>query len=78
MEHPSVSIDRLPELIRGRLRGLVKDLRVLSQGAGLVLRGRSRTYYGKQLAQEEIMKLIDRPIVSNEIEVSDTSSVPFE
>jgi hypothetical protein len=70
MQQP-MTIDPVPELIRGRLRGLVKDLRVLSQGTGLILRGRSRTFYGKQMAQEEIMKLIDQPIVSNEIEVHD-------
>jgi hypothetical protein len=35
----------------------------------LVLRGRARSYHVKQLAQQEVMCLTNRPILHNSIEV---------
>jgi hypothetical protein len=37
-----------------------------------VIRGRTQTYYAKQLAQEAIMELTDLPIIANSIQVKRT------
>ena len=42
---------------------------LLEVGGGIVLRGFTRTYYLKQLAQQAVMNLTDLPILANEIEV---------
>jgi hypothetical protein len=65
----SMEIDRLELHLRVRLSGRVRDLQVLGRDNGLVLQGRSRTYYGKQLAQHAVMEATALPIVANEIEV---------
>ncbi len=57
--------DRLHDQLARRFRGL----RVEVLGGGLVLKGRVRTYYAKQVAQHLVMQLTDLPIVANEIEV---------
>jgi len=36
---------------------------------GLVLTGRTCTYYVKQLAQHAVMEFVDLPILANDIEV---------
>ena len=55
--------------IRVRLGGQIRDFRVVRGEDGLVLQGRSRTYYAKQLAQHAVMETTDLPIRANEIEV---------
>jgi len=40
-------------------QGRIYDLRVESDGGQLVLRGRSRTYYAKQLAQQAAIELAE-------------------
>jgi hypothetical protein len=55
--------------VRRRLSGRVLGFRVVFQDDGVVLRGASRTYYAKQLAQHAVMDATDRPIVANLIEV---------
>jgi hypothetical protein len=62
-------IDRLELHVRAQLTGRVRDLHVLGTDNGLVLRGHSRTYYGKQLAQHAVMEATALPIAANEIEV---------
>jgi hypothetical protein len=47
----------------------VRDLQVLGRDNGLVLKGHSRTYYAKQLAQHAVMEATQLPILANEIEV---------
>ena len=56
--------------IQSQLNGRICGLRLLRETKGLVLRGRSRTYYVKQLAQHAVMAATDLPILANEIEVS--------
>jgi hypothetical protein len=56
------------EIVR-RLGNRVRDLRVLRQGGGLVIQGRTSTYYAKQLAQHAAMELDTEPILANDIEV---------
>jgi len=60
---------QLETRIRVRLGGQIRDIRVVCQEDGLVLHGRSRTYYAKQLAQHVVMEITNIPISANEIEV---------
>jgi hypothetical protein len=63
-------LDELATHIQHRLNGRVQNLRLSLRGAtGLVLEGRTRTYYAKQLAQHAVMQVIDLPICANDIEV---------
>lgn len=57
--------DRLQQQLSRRFRGL----HVERMEGGLVLKGRVRTYYAKQVAQHLVMQLTDLPILANEIEV---------
>ena len=61
---------QLEVLVRNRLSGRIQELSVILHGPGLILRGRARTYYAKQLAQHVVMEAAHLPIVANEIEVS--------
>jgi hypothetical protein len=63
-------LEQLEGLVLGRLRGRIRDFHLLSSDDGLVLQGRARTYYVKQLVQSELMALCDYPIAANEIEVA--------
>ena len=60
---------RLEELLSRRLGARIRQLRLIFQDAGVVLRGRSDTYYSKQIAQHTVMEFSDVPIAANEIEV---------
>ena len=62
-------IDQLEVRLQGKLSGRVRDLHLLMQECGVVLRGFARTYHAKQLAQHAVMAETDLPIVANEIEV---------
>jgi hypothetical protein len=55
--------------ISSLLGGRIDGLRLLIQDGGIILRGRSRTYYAKQLALQAVMEATDLPVVANEIEV---------
>jgi len=66
---PAPEILRLEARVRCRLNGRVRDLQVLGRDNGLVLKGHSRTYYAKQLAQHAVMEATELPILANEIEV---------
>jgi len=63
-------VEQIEREVCGRLNGRVRDLRVLWNDNGLVLRGRAKSYYAKQLAQHLVMLHSALPIVANEIEVS--------
>jgi hypothetical protein len=56
------------KLIR-RLNGRVRDLRVIPQDGGVILKGRASTYYAKQLAQHALLEETKLPLVGNEIEI---------
>src|SRR5581483_3885346 len=66
---PSSQLERLAAAAQSRLGGQVRDLRLLLKDNGLVLRGRARTYYAKQLAQHAVMRVTEQRIWANEIEV---------
>jgi hypothetical protein len=66
---PEDTLEQLESIIQGRLRGRIDDFRLLLRDEGLVLHGRTRTYYVKQLAQTELMAISNYLVVANEIEV---------
>jgi hypothetical protein len=59
----------LEMLLQHRLGNRIRNLRVVYQGVGIVLKGRALTYHAKQLAQHAAMELSDLPILANDIEV---------
>ncbi|HWE36366.1 MAG TPA: hypothetical protein VG406_07310 [Isosphaeraceae bacterium] len=62
--------ERLHGHIERRACGLIRDLRVECSDDLIILRGRSRTYHAKQLAQQAVLDLIDgRPELANQIVV---------
>ncbi|MFO1045836.1 MAG: hypothetical protein U0941_28980 [Planctomycetaceae bacterium] len=61
--------ESLESLVQPRLSGRLHELRVECQAEGVVLRGWTRTYYAKQMAQQVVMDVADLPILANEIEV---------
>ena len=66
----SDEIAQLEAHVRGRLNGRVRDLRLKVRDQGLVLRGQTRTYHAKQLAQHAVLEASGLPIVANEIQVT--------
>jgi len=61
--------ERLESLLARRLGSRIRELRLVFQQDGVILRGRSETYHAKQTAQHAVMELSTVPIVANEIEV---------
>ena len=61
--------DCLEAMIQRRLGSRVRDLRVVRLPTGLILQGRSNTYYAKQLVTHAAMEFAVEPILANEIEV---------
>jgi hypothetical protein len=53
--------------IRERHRSLLRDLRIEVVAGGVVLHGRANTFYGKQVAQQEVMRC--SVVVANRIVV---------
>ena len=57
--------DELAGVIRGQIErragGRIRDLHVSSRGGRIVLRGRSRTHYAKQLALQAVLDLSEGP-----------------
>jgi len=60
----------IEEHLRRRLTGRASHVQLTIHGDGLVLRGRTRTYYAKQLAQQAVMEVSELPIRANDIEVT--------
>jgi hypothetical protein len=63
-------LDGLAELVRRRLAGRIRDLRLVFRENGIVLQGRACSYYGKQLAQHEVLRVVNAARLVNEIEVA--------
>ncbi|MBM4070782.1 MAG: BON domain-containing protein [Planctomycetes bacterium] len=55
--------------IQNRLGNRIQNLQVVIRDACLVIQGRSRTYYCKQLAQHAATEVSTLPVGANEIEV---------
>lgn len=60
---------QLEALIQRQLTRRLAQFRIRYQDGGLILEGRTRTYYGKQLVQHAVMDLADLPILANNIAV---------
>jgi hypothetical protein len=61
--------EQVEAVLRQRLCGRVRELRVVVRAEGVVLHGASANYYGKQLAQHLAHQLFRLPIAANKIEV---------
>jgi hypothetical protein len=77
MQHHEVfeplATDDSAEIVRnvqGELGNRIRHLQIVAQAEGLILRGRARTYYTKQLVQHAVMRLTSRRVLANEIEVN--------
>lgn len=70
-DSPSELAERLEGYIEQRACGRIRDLHVVCTGSLIILRGRSRTYHAKQLAQQAVLDLTDgRMPLANQILVS--------
>jgi hypothetical protein len=67
-----VNVSQLQLLIQTRLGKRVSDFQLILVDGGWVIRGRSQTYYAKQLAQEAVLEMTDLPIIANSIQVKRT------
>jgi len=56
--------------VQSQLGRQICTFSLLMRANGLILRGRARSYYAKQLAQHAIMDVTSLPILANEIEVA--------
>jgi hypothetical protein len=65
----SSSVVDVETVVRGRLNGRVRAFQLIAGSQGRVLRGRTHTYYAKQLAQHMVMEISTLQILTNDIEV---------
>ena len=65
-----LELGQLERHLQSQLNGRVRHLQIVLHEKGVVLRGVSSTYYGKQLAQHSVMEALNQPILANEIEVT--------
>ena len=65
----TVDLDELELHLQEKLSGRIRDLHLVVQNCGIILRGFARTYHAKQLAQHVVMSESRLPILANEIEV---------
>lgn len=62
-------LDQIERQIRQSLSQRVHNFRLRACDEGLVLEGRTKTYYGKQLVQHAVMDATDFPVLANNIVV---------
>jgi hypothetical protein len=62
-------IHQLVAWVQTRLGRRLQAFQVVVDDQGLVLLGKTQTYYAKQLVQNEVMAATDLPILANHIEV---------
>jgi hypothetical protein len=72
----TLSTEQAEAMLRQRLCGRVRELRLLVRADGVVLQGASANYYGKQMAQHFAHTLLRLPIVANQIEVRSLDPSP--
>jgi len=66
---PFIGAAELETHVQYRLGRQVRNFQLIFAHKGLVLRGRAKTYYAKQLAQHAVLEATKLPIWANEIEV---------
>ncbi len=70
LPHVTEHVTDLENTVQAQLNGRVRELRLeIASEGGLVLKGWTRTYHVKQLAQEAVMGATSLPIQANDIEV---------
>ncbi|GBD37123.1 hypothetical protein HRbin36_02253 [bacterium HR36] len=62
-------LENLQIRLEAVLGSYVREIRLLRRQDGLVLQGRARSFYAKQLAQTVLRRLCEAPVIANEIEV---------
>jgi hypothetical protein len=82
MAHSNQSHDPTPDVsdeiaitaehLAVHLRGRLRNVSLTVQRGGVIIHGRTRSYYVKQLAQHAVMKRVSLPIAANEIEVHES------
>jgi hypothetical protein len=75
---PTPSAEQVEAALRQRLRGHLRELRVVVRDGGVVLQGCAASYYGKQLVQHFAHALFGLHILANEIEVRWVTAPPPE
>lgn len=65
----SEDLERIQEEICRNFSRRVHNFRIRAVAEGLILEGRTKTYYGKQLVQHAVMDATDFPILANNIGV---------
>ena len=70
LDVPSLEdLERIQQEIRRNLSLRVYHFRLRAVDDGLILEGRTKTYYGKQMVQHAVMDATDFPILANNIDV---------
>ena len=69
LAHDHELVQRVVVRLRSRLGNSVRNFQMSASEDGLVLRGVTGTYYGKQMAQEVVMEVSGLSILANDIEV---------
>ena len=59
----------IEKVVRDRLSGWVQNFHVDVRDRGIVLTGRTRSYYAKQLVQHAALSASRLPLLANEIQV---------
>jgi hypothetical protein len=70
---PATAVRELATVVRNRHRGQLRELRIEVVESGVVLHGRARSFYGKQIAFHEVRRLCALVVVENRIEVQEHS-----
>jgi hypothetical protein len=65
----SKEIDRVTQTVNRELAGRIRGFSLRFRDQALILEGRARSYYAKQLAQHAVMRVTQLPIDRNDIEV---------
>lgn len=63
------SLQRIRHVVRQQLQGRLQDFELWPHRQGLILSGRVRSYYAKQLVQHVVMQQTNSLILRNEIAV---------
>jgi hypothetical protein len=61
--------ERIKANVRDRVHGLVSNFQVEIQDQGMVLQGRTHSYYAKQLVQHAALQAAGMPLLANRVEV---------
>jgi hypothetical protein len=63
-------VHELEDHLRTELRSFVRDLSIEVTSGGLILHGSAYTFYGKQLAQQEVMRRTHLRVLTNRVTVN--------